>query len=86
MEKKTTVYLDPRSPLKEEEERQEEEQAVEQVSEFIASFCLLLVKSLVLMLLWNWTLTSVLEVKQVNYFQSFSICVISNILLRGKND
>lgn len=93
MNKKTTVYLDPRGPAQEEEQEQQrqidEQQRQERTrkgAELLSGFIsYIIVFPLFFMLAFNISLTKIFELDKIGYLESFGIVIMVRIL-RGKND
>jgi hypothetical protein len=91
MTKKTTVYLDPRGPAKEEEEelqRQLEEQEQKQSAENIMAIingviAYTVILPLLFMVSFNVSLTKMFNFANIGYVESLGVVIVARVL-RGK--
>jgi hypothetical protein len=91
MTNKTTVYLDPRGPAKEEEEQlqtqieeQEKQENVEKVMAVINGLITYLaILPVLFMFAFNMSLTKMFNFDRIDYVESLGIVIVARVL-RGK--
>ena len=91
MTNKTTVYLDPRGPVKEDEEElqkqieeQEKQENVERVMAVINGlFTYTVILPLLFMFAFNMSLTKMFNFDRIDYVESLGIVIVARVL-RGK--
>ena len=91
MTKKTTVFLDPRGPAKEEEEElqkqieeQEHQENVEKVMAVINGlFTYTVILPLLFMFAFNVSLTKMFSLDRIGYVESLGVVIVARVL-RGK--
>ena len=91
MTNKTTVYLDPRGPVKEEEEQlqtqieeQEKQENVEKVMAVINGLIIYLaILPVLFMFAFNISLTKMFDFGRIGYVESLGIVIVARVL-RGK--
>ena len=93
--KNNTVFLDPRSLIKKEEEdleqeniskqkELEEQQRIELGQKIINQFFSLFIAPIIFMVCWNYAATSIFKVNDINYIQSFAFIILVKIIRGSK--
>jgi hypothetical protein len=93
--KNSTVFLDPRSLTKKEEEdleresiakqkELEDQQRIELGQKIINQFISLFILPIIFMVCWNYAATSMFKANEINYMHSFAFLIIVKIIRGSK--